>query len=132
MKPITDKSYYILIASLFLLTKEFELKKGINWGQRYFDSVNNPSRIDHVLAPRPRVQYMLEHAVETEFGPIDATSIIKQLTEDEQCDFFSRVPKCQILILRSWTHLSDKVLRGISFSMGVSLTGIWALSSNRT
>ena len=85
-----------------------------------------------MLAPRPRVQHLLETAVETEFGPIDATLLSEQLTEDEQCDFFSRVPNCQTLIFQNWRSLPEKILRCISFSIGDSITGKIIEEKSRT
>jgi len=64
-----------------MFRQEFELKKGTNWGKKYFDSINDPSRENRTLAPKPRVQHMLENAVLTETGPIDATSLLSTLTE---------------------------------------------------
>ena len=61
---------------------EHELKKGINWGKRYYESVTDPNRVHRILAPRPRVLNALELAVESDVGPIDATAILSQLTED--------------------------------------------------
>jgi hypothetical protein len=66
-----------------MIRDEVERKKGINWGKRYFDSVTDPGRIDRAsLAARPRVQHMLETAVVTNIGPIDATKALSELTED--------------------------------------------------
>jgi hypothetical protein len=55
-------------------------------------------------------------------GPLDATDILNNLHEDDQCDFFKKYPSCDHLQLKNWTFMSDKVLRSISISLGHSIT----------
>lgn len=75
------------------------------------------------LAPKKKVARALEkNAVNS--APLDGTQVLQELSEVEQCDFFSRYPQCKTLILRDWRAISNHVLRGITITMGESLTSL--------
>lgn len=128
-----------------LARAERELNKPINWGQRTFynllerygtpepsfslnktktlNNKNNNRKTIPTLAPPKRVQEALEKNP-TISGPLNGSEVLNELTEIEQCDFFSRFPECEILILQNWITISDNVLRAISITMGEGLVEI--------
>ena len=57
-------------------------------------------------------------------APLDGSRVIQELSEIEQCDFFSRYHQCKSLIICDWKHLSNHVLRSITIAMGEALTSL--------
>lgn len=67
-------------------------------------------------------------------GPLDISNLISStdegLSDEELCEFIIQYPKCEVLILNHWNHLSDKFLRNISMTMGMSLLDLDLSYSN--
>ena len=111
-----------------LFRQDYELRLGPNWGKIIFDRLKEREEEINLTSNSPKVrskkvQALLEN-YPVIYGPLDASNILSTLTEDDQCDFFERFRQCEILVLRSWTFLSDKVLRCISLTMGETLTDV--------
>jgi hypothetical protein len=115
-----------------LARQERELRKPINWGARTYwslkkraeeleeDASKSTSRSVN-LNINPKVRAALEgHSVLS--GPLDASNVLSQLSEEELCHFFSHFPQCECLILNSWYTISLNVLRCISMTFAESLT----------
>ena len=101
---------------------DYESKLPPNWGKRIYDSMLARDEAGRkILAPRPRVQAALED-VPTATGPVNCASILGKFSDEELCEFFSRLPDCQTLLLRGWQTLADQVIRCISITMGESIT----------
>lgn len=117
-----------------LFRQEYELSRPKKWGeitykklkQREEDLKKNADKPKFI---RDRIRSALEsHPVVS--GPLDATELMRQLSPEEQCDFFSRYENCTQLILKGWEFIDSKVLRCISITMGESLREI-DLSNSR-
>lgn len=108
-----------------LAREERELAKPKNWGKVNYQNIRlRQIEIDEGTyippPPVPVVRNKLEqNPVVT--GTLDATEVIRELGENEQCDFFSRYPKCTSLIITHWNELSYRVLRCISITFGENL-----------
>ena len=100
------------------------MRKPKNYGLEQFRNLKR--REGQVPQERPPKPVVFDHLQlqPTVTGPLDASRAIKELTEEEQCEFFSHYPKCKSLIMRRWEKISDNVLRCISFTMGDSLEEI--------
>ncbi len=95
-----------------LARAEYLARQPPNWGKIIHEKllereniVNNNKHV--VLAVSSRIQKALDDNPVVS-GPLQGSEILKTLNEQEQCEFFSRYPKCKILILRNWTSLSGK------------------------
>lgn len=107
-----------------LFRDEYEARRPRAWGLEIYERLKKRGKADHhVLAPRPLIKAALEQ-VPTDTGPVDATSLMETFSDDDLCDFFMRVPKCNTLKLGGWRKLSDKVFRCISMHMGSSITDL--------
>lgn len=104
-----------------LARQEAKMRKPKNYGELQFKSLRR--REHEPPRERPPKPAVFDHLQlqPTVTGPLDATRAVFELTEEEQCEFFTHYPKCKCLILRRWEKLSDNVLRCISFTMGDSL-----------
>jgi len=99
--------------------EEYNLRKGPNWGEILYQNLKSREN-EAVKPPRPNILKMvLAHPVVS--GPLDGSSALSNLTEDEQCTFFAQYPNCKSLVLQRWTNISEKVLRCISITMGETL-----------
>lgn len=111
-----------------LFRQEYELNLPRNWGQVTFDRLKRREEdlsksSKNTLAKPLRVQSAIE-AHPTITGPLDASSTLHDLTEDEQCMFFTAFPKCKSLLLNNWSSISAKTLRCISMTLGEELIEI--------
>lgn len=117
-----------------LFRQEYETRLGKNWGKEMFERLNaREDELEKKKSSSSFTKAKVRNEVEQnllEYGPIDASETIKSLDEIELCDFFQKFPKCQTLILRNWTVLSDRVIRCLSISMGESLTDLDLSGSN--
>jgi len=99
--------------------EEYNLRKGPNWGEILYENLKQRNS-QPVRPPRPNIMKMvMSHPVVS--GPLDGTEALEKLTEDEQCTFFAQYPHCKSLTLQRWSHISEKVLRCISITMGEQL-----------
>jgi hypothetical protein len=107
-----------------LFRDEYNAKKPKEWGNWTYERLEKRKAEAHiVLAPKPHVRALLE-SCPTEKGPLDATEFLTKYSDDDLCEVFMRLPRCETLILNDFEEVSDKVLRCISMSMGPSLTEI--------
>ena len=79
----------------------------------------------HLLQPiRKRVLQCLEEYPVIR-GPLNISPLVSsnenRLSDEELCEFITHYPQCEILILSHWNILSDKFLRSVSMTMGMSL-----------
>lgn len=107
-----------------LARQEAKSRKGKNYGQEQFRNLKR--RENEPPQERPPKPAVFDHLQlqPTVTGPLDATRAMAELTEEEQCEFFTHYPKCKSLIMRRWDKISDNVLRCISFTMGECLEEI--------
>lgn len=93
-----------------------------NYGEKIFHKIerNKLAETGYNLAVSENVRVFLEQNP-SPTGPLNATAILDQLTNDELCIFFSMYPSCETLILRDWIDIEPAVLRAISVTMGESL-----------
>jgi hypothetical protein len=122
-------------AGFELARYEFELNKPTNWGEHTYKVLKqreeeHGSILSHTLAPpRNSVRAALEaHPVVS--GPLDASDIINQLSEEDLLDFFARYTKLRVLYLRNWNHISSNLLRCISVTFGENLVELDFSNSN--
>jgi hypothetical protein len=108
---------------------EHELNKPINWGAIQFQHLQEREALQKaskliglpsVPPPNASIRIALEQNASTT-GPINGTSIIASLNEEEQTDFFSRFPFCEVLNLTNWSYLSEVTCRCISITCGIAL-----------
>jgi hypothetical protein len=110
-----------LKCNMELARQEFKLKQPPNYGEKLYVSLekrkNDPPQ---ERPPKPRV---LDHMQlqPTVTGPLDASRAVLELSQEEQCEFFSHYARVKKLIIRKWETMSDNVIRCISFVMGESL-----------
>ena len=87
--------------------QERELRRPPNWGAiTYWNLEKRHGKNTKPLAATKNVTSMLELNPVVR-GPLDASDVLDVLTEPEQCEFFSRYPKCEKLILRNRKSISD-------------------------
>ena len=101
-------------------------KKGINWGKLTFEHLRRKEeelRSGNVLylSARKRVQEALESNLVIS-GTLDGSTVLSDLSIDDQCSFFMNYPKCENLILQGWiVPIADVTLRCVSITMGENL-----------
>jgi len=102
-----------------LQREEWKLNQPPNYGEKLYQSFEK-RKLEKDLPPRPPKPRVLDHLQlqPTVTGPLDATRAILELTQEEQCEFFSHYPKVKKLIMRGWDSISDNVIRCISFALG--------------
>ena len=109
-----------------LFNEERKLSEPRNIGEELFkkfsqlDEETLTSKTFSFGAPSANVRYFLEQYPDMK-GPLDATEILKHLSPDDLCDFFSRYNKCESLSIRDWKFLPASVMRCISVTMGDTL-----------
>ncbi len=93
-----------------------------NYGEKIFYKIesNKLTETRYSSAANEAVRSFLEQNP-SPTGPLNATAILDQLTNDELCIFFSMYPRCETLIIRDWVDIEPAVLRAISVAMGESL-----------
>ena len=97
---------------------EWKLAQPPNYGEKLYQSLEKRKNEPPLeRPPKPRV---LDHLIlqPTVRGSLDASRAIIELTQEEQCEFFSHYTKAKCLIMRGWEKISDNVIRCISFTMG--------------
>eukprot|EP01041_Mallomonas_annulata_P000407 gene407-739_t len=107
-----------------LFRQEYLLRLGPNQGQEIYmrlkareqEEVKGLAKNSQIITKKNVLEALDKYP--NIFGPLDAAYVLTELHEDDQCDFFQKFPQCKILLLRNWLHMSDKVLRSISMSMG--------------
>ncbi|RYG65258.1 hypothetical protein EON64_12300 [archaeon] len=111
-----------------LARQEHELRKGIDWGERFYWSMksreNEAKELNSLGLPPLPINSIVRDALEayaTTVGPLDASNVLNDLSDDELCVFFSQYPHIETLILTRWLKLSANVLRCISITSGASL-----------
>jgi len=102
-----------------LQREEWRLNQPPNYGEKLFQSFEK-RKLEKDLPPRPPKPRVLDHLQlqPTVTGPLDATRALLELTQEEQCEFFSHYPKVKKLVMRGWETISDNVIRCISFIQG--------------
>ena len=105
-----------------LARQEFKMGQKPNYGEKLYQSFKKRDAEPQFdkRPPKPRVfdHLQLQPVVS---GTLDGTRAIQELSEEEQCEFFSHYKKVKGLIIRGWEKISDNTLRCISFTMGEQL-----------
>lgn len=111
-----------------LARAERELSKPTNWGEKIYWNLKTREsetvELNLLGLPPLALNSTVRDALErhpTAVGPLDATYILSELSDDEQCVFFGQYPKVQTVIMRYWTSVSLSVLRCISITSGGAL-----------
>jgi len=100
---------------------EREASKPLNWGKIFYErqlANTKENRQDKFL--RHSVRSALEKNASCT-GSLDGSVVLNELNDDELCAFFAQYPSCEYFSLRSWTSISNKVLRCISITFAERL-----------
>lgn len=114
-----------------LARDEFKLAQPPNYGEMQyhrFEMLNKAPPPDE-KPPKPKVLKHLQ-LQPTITGPMDASLAVKELTEEEQCEFFAHYSRLKILKITNWDNITDNVMRCISFTMSEQLEEIDLSYSN--
>lgn len=130
---------------------DYESKLPPNWGKVLYDKLKSRDDQDELIASgkltlnhsllaghKTTGEYhndskALRQCFETQpvvTGPLDGGVVLKVLSEDDQCHFFLKYPKLEVLKLNDWKEISNKTLRCISMTFGENLLDIDFSGSN--
>jgi hypothetical protein len=130
---------------------DYEAKLPPNWGKVLYDKLKERDEQDELIASGAlelNNSLLAGHKTTGEYhndsrslkecfeaqpvvsGPLDGGVVLRVLSEDDQCHFFSKYPKLEVLKINDWKNISNKTLRCISMTFGENLIDIDFSGSN--